>query len=380
MSKKIYLDYQATTPVDPKILEKMIPYFTENFGNPHSNNHQFGRSANNAVENARENVANLINAEPSEIVFTSGATESNNLAIKSIARYHLEKDCQIITCKTEHKCVLESCHELETDGFKVTYLDVDEDGLINLEELENLLKQKKALVSIMHANNEIGVLQPIKEIGELCKKYNSIFHSDVAQSIGTQKINVGDLNIDALSISAHKIYGPKGIGALFITNSIKNTLRPLMSGGGQEMGLRSGTQSPALCVGLGEACKIIQENMDDFVLHYKKLKSCLLTELINGKFEFNINGSVEKRIPNNLNIAIAGKVSEQLFNFMPHIALSSGSACTSGTIERSHVLSAMKLQDHRIDGSFRISFGRSTTKEELKELISIIEKNYHNQL
>jgi cysteine desulfurase len=246
MSKKIYLDYQATTPVDPKILEKMIPYFTENFGNPHSNNHQFGRSANNAVENAREDIANLINAEPSEIVFTSGATESNNLAIKSIARYHLGKDCQIITCKTEHKCVLESCHELETDGFKVTYLDVDEDGLINLEELENLLKQKKALVSIMHANNEIGVLQPIKEIGELCKKYNSIFHSDVAQSIGTQTIDVSDLNIDALSISAHKIYGPKGIGALFISNSIKNTLRPLMSGGGQEMGLRSGTQSPAL--------------------------------------------------------------------------------------------------------------------------------------
>jgi cysteine desulfurase len=378
MSKKIYLDYQATTPVDPKILEKMIPYFTENFGNPHSNNHQFGRSANSAVEDARENVANLINAEPSEIIFTSGATESNNLAIKSIARYHLGKDCQIITCKTEHKCVLESCHELETDGFKVTYLDVGEDGLINLEELENLLKQKKALVSIMHANNEIGVLQPIKEIGELCKKYNSIFHSDVAQSIGTQTIDASDMNIDVLSISAHKIYGPKGIGALFISNSIKNTLRPLMSGGGQEMGLRSGTQSPALCVGLGEACKMIQENIDDFVLHYKKLKSCLLTELVNGKFEFNINGSVEKRIPNNLNIAIAGKVSEQLFNFMPHIALSSGSACTSGTIERSHVLSSMKLQDHRIDGSFRISFGRSTTKEELKELVSIIEKNYHN--
>ncbi|MDA9898805.1 cysteine desulfurase [Candidatus Pelagibacter sp.] len=378
MSKKIYLDYQATTPVDPKILEKMIPYFTENFGNPHSNNHQFGRSANSAVENAREDIASLINAEPSEIVFTSGATESNNLAIKSIAQYHLEKDCQIITCKTEHKCVLESCHELETDGFKVTYLDVDDDGLINLEELENLLKQKKALVSIMHANNEIGVLQPIKEIGELCKKYNSIFHSDVAQSIGTQTIDVSDMSIDALSISAHKIYGPKGIGALFISNSIKNTLRPLMSGGGQEMGLRSGTQSPALCVGLGEACKMIQENIDDFVLHYKRLKSCLLTELVNGKFEFNINGSVEKRIPNNLNIAIAGKVSEQLFNFMPHIALSSGSACTSGTIERSHVLSSMKLQDHRIDGSFRISFGRSTTKEEIKELISIIEKNYHN--
>jgi len=369
MSKKIYLDYQATTPVDPKILEKMIPYFTENFGNPHSNNHQFGRSANNAVENAREDIANLINAEPSEIIFTSGATESNNLAIKSIARYHLEKDCQIITCKTEHKCVLESCHELETDGFKVTYLDVDEHGLINLEELENLLKQKKALVSIMHANNEIGVLQPIKEIGELCKKYDSIFHSDVAQSIGTQTIDVGDLNIDALSISAHKIYGPKGIGALFITNSIKNTLRPLMSGGGQEMGLRSGTQSPALCVGLGEACKDLTDNREKYTKHFEEIKSILVSELNKSKLDYVINGNIEQGIPNNLNIAIKGKVAEQLFNFMPHIALSSGSACTSGTIERSHVLSAMKLDDDRIDGSFRVSIGRNTTKEEIKELV-----------
>src|SRR6056300_480443 len=374
MSKKIYLDYQATTPVDPKILEKMIPYFTENFGNPHSNNHQFGRSANNAIENAREDIANLINAEPSEIIFTSGATESNNLAIKSIARYHLEKDCQIITCKTEHKCVLESCHELETDGFKVTYLDVNEDGLINLEELENLLKQKKALVSIMHANNEIGVLQPIKEIGELCKKYDSIFHSDVAQSIGTQKIDVIDMNIDACSISAHKIYGPKGIGALYISNNIKNTLRPLMSGGGQEMGLRSGTLSPALCVGIGEACKDISQNREKYVQHFKELKSALLSGLITSKLEFNINGSVEKRIPNNLNIAIRGKIAEQLFNFIPHIALSSGSACTSGTIERSHVLSAMKLGDSRIDGSFRISVGRNTTKDEIKKLISTLSE------
>jgi len=374
MSKKIYLDYQATTPVDPKILEKMIPYFTENFGNPHSINHQFGRSANSAIESARENVANLINAEPSEVIFTSGATESNNLAIKSIARYHLEKDCQIITCKTEHKCVLESCHELDQEGVKLTYLDVDVDGIINLEELENLLKQKKSLVSIMHANNETGVLQPIKEIGELCKKYNSIFHSDVAQSIGTQKIDVSEMNIDALSISAHKIYGPKGIGALFVSNTIKNTLRPLMSGGGQEMGLRSGTQSPALCVGLGEACKDINENREKYFQHFKDLKSTLLSELITSKLEFDINGSVEKRIPNNLNIAIKGKVAEQLFNFMPHIALSSGSACTSGTIERSHVLSSMKLDDSRIDGSFRISAGRNTTKEEIKELI----KNLNN--
>ena len=369
MSNKIYLDYQATTPVDEKILKKMIPYFSEYFGNPHSNNHEFGRSANNAVDEARANVANLINAETNEIIFTSGATESNNLAIKSIAKNYFEKDCQIITVKTEHKCVLESCHELEKEGFKVTYLDVNEDGIIKLSNLENLLKEKQALVSIMHANNEIGVLQPIKEIGELCKKYNSIFHSDIAQSIGTQKIDIVEMNIDACSISAHKIYGPKGIGALYISNHIKNTLRPLMSGGGQEMNLRSGTLSPALCVGIGEACKDISQNREKYTKHFEEIKSTLVSELNNSNLDYVINGNINQRIPNNLNISIKGKVADQLFNFMPHIALSSGSACTSGTIERSHVLSSMKLDDARIDGSFRISAGRNTTKKEIKELI-----------
>ena len=374
MSKKIYLDYQATTPVDPEILEKMLPFFSLNFANPHSNNHQDGRSANEVIEEARENVANLINAHSSEIIFTSGATESNNLAIKSIAKNYFENKCQIISCKTEHKCVLESCHELEKEGFKVTYLDVDQEGLINIDELENILKKEKSLVSIMMANNETGVVQDIKKIGELCKKYNSIFHSDIAQSIGTQKIDINEMNINACSISAHKIYGPKGVGALYVSNNIKNTLRPLMSGGGQEMGLRSGTQSPALCVGLGETCKDLLENREKYLKHFKEIKSVLLSELIKSKLEFDINGSVEKRIPNNLNIAIKGKVAEQLFNFMPHIALSSGSACTSGTIERSHVLSAMKLDDARIDGSFRISAGRNTTKEEIKELIKNLIK------
>ena len=374
MSNKIYLDYQATTPVDEKILKKMIPYFSEYFGNPHSNNHEFGRSANNAVDEARANVANLINAETNEIIFTSGATESNNFAIKSIAKDYFEKECQIITAKTEHKCVLESCHELEKEGFQVTYLDVDEDGIIKLSELENLLKEKKALVSIMHANNEIGVLQPIKEIGELCKKYNSIFHSDIAQSIGTQKIDIVEMNIDACSISAHKIYGPKGIGSLYISNNIKNTLRPLMSGGGQEMNLRSGTLSPALCVGLGEACKDISQNREKYTKHFEEIKSALLSDLDSSKLDYVINGNIKQRIPNNLNISIKGKVAEQMFNFMPHIALSSGSACTSGTIERSHVLSAMKLDDSRIDGSFRISAGRNTTKEEIKELIKNLIK------
>ena len=374
MSNKIYLDYQATTPVDEKILKKMIPYFSENFGNPHSNNHEFGRSANSAVDEARANVANLINAETNEIVFTSGATESNNLAIKSIAKNYFEKDCQIITVKTEHKCVLESCHELEKEGFTVTYLDVNEDGIIKLSDLENLLKEKPALVSIMHANNEIGVLQPIKEIGELCKKYNSIFHSDIAQSIGTQKIDVVEMNIDACSISAHKIYGPKGIGALYVSNHIKNTLRPLMSGGGQEMNLRSGTLSPALCVGIGEACKDLIENREKYTKHFEEIKSALLSDLDSSNLDYVVNGNLEQRIPNNLNISIKGKVAEQLFNFMPHIALSSGSACTSGTIERSHVLTALKCDDIRIDGSFRISAGRNTTKDETKELIKNLNK------
>ena len=264
MTKKIYLDYQATTPVDPQILKKMIPYFSENFGNPHSNNHEFGRKVNEDIENARLDIAKLINAKKEEIIFTSGATESNNLAIKSIAKNYFQGDFQIITCQTEHKCVLESCYEIEKENVKSTYLSVSEDGLINLEELENLLKKKQSLVSIMSANNEIGVLQPIKEIGNLCKKYNSIFHSDVAQSIGTQMIDIQDLNIDALSLSAHKIYGPKGVGALFISNKIKNILRPLISGGGQEMGLRSGTLSPALCVGLGEACNDLSINIQKY--------------------------------------------------------------------------------------------------------------------
>ena len=374
MSKKIYLDYQATTPVDPNILKKMMPFFNENFGNPHSNNHEVGRYAANAVEEARENIANLINAQKSEIIFTSGATESNNFAIKSIANNYFEKECQIITVETEHKCVLESCHSLNQEGFKVYYLEVNEEGLINLEKLEKLLKEKKSLVSIMSANNEIGVKQEIKKIGELCKKYNSVFHSDVAQSLGTEKIDVEEMNIDALSISAHKIYGPKGIGAVFISNNIKNSLRPLISGGGQELGLRSGTLSPALCVGLGEACKDLIINREKYLKHFKELKSKLSSELVLSKLDFKINGSVDKRIPNNLNISIKGKIAEQLFNHIPHIALSSGSACTSGTIERSHVLSAMNLDEDRIDGAFRISTGRETTKDQIKSLVLSIQK------
>ena len=374
MTKKIYLDYQATTPVDPTVLEKMLPFFSENFGNPHSNNHQYGKFANDAVEDARKAVAELINAEKEEIIFTSGATESNNFAIKSIAKNYFDKDFQIITAKIEHKCVLESCHSLEQEKFEVHYLGVNDDGLINLNKLEALLKNKPALVSIMHVNNEIGVIQPLEEIGKLCEKYNSVFHSDVAQSLGCLEVDVKKFNLKALSISAHKIYGPKGVGALYISNDIKNTLKPLVSGGGQEMGLRSGTLSPALCVGLGEACKDLKKNRSQYFEHYKKLKSYILSELIKSKIDFVINGSVEKRSPVNLNICVTGKIAEQLFTFFPHIALSTGAACTSGTIERSHVLSALKISDEQIDGSFRISFGRKSSKEDIKELLDYLKK------
>ena len=375
MTKKIYLDYQATTPVDPTVLEKMLPFFSENFGNPHSNNHQYGKFANDAVEDARKAVAELINAEKEEIIFTSGATESNNFAIKSIAKNYFDKDFQIITVKTEHKCILESCHSLEKEKYDVHYLEVNEDGLINLNELEALLKNKPALVSVMHVNNEIGVIQPLEEIGKLCEKYNSVFHSDVAQSLGCLEVDVKKFNLKALSISAHKIYGPKGIGALYISNDIKNTLKPLVSGGGQEMGLRSGTLSPALCVGLGESCKDLKKNRSKYFEHFKKLKSYILSELIRSNINFVINGSVEKRSPINLNICIPGKIAEQLFTFFPHIALSTGSACTSGAIKKSHVLSALKVSDEQIDGSFRISFGRQSSKEDIKELLENLKKN-----
>jgi len=374
MTKKIYLDYQATTPVDPTVLEKMLPFFSENFGNPHSNNHQYGKFANDAVEDARKAVAELINAEKEEIIFTSGATESNNFAIKSIAKNFFDKNFQIITVNTEHKCVLESCHSLEKEKFEVHYLEVDDDGLINLNELETLLKNKPALVSVMHVNNEIGVIQPLEEIGKLCKKYNAVFHSDAAQSLGCLEADVKKFNLKALSISAHKIYGPKGVGAVYLSNDIKNTLRPLIDGGGQEKMLRSGTLSPALCVGLGEACKDLKKNRNKYFEHYKKLKSYILSELIKSKIDFVINGSVEKRSPVNLNIYITGKIAEQLFTFFPHIALSTGAACTSGTIERSHVLSALKISDERIDGSFRISFGRQSSKEDINELLQNLKK------
>jgi cysteine desulfurase len=374
MSNKniIYLDYQATTPLRLEVLKVMMPYFKEKYGNPHSNNHQLGRDANFAVENAKKNIATLINCDPEEIILTSGATESNNFAIKSIAESYGKDRIQIITLNTEHKCVIESCNFLEKKGYKVHYIDVEKNGIVNISKLEKIIKNKISLVSIMHVNNEIGVIQPINKIGKLCKKYNSIFHTDASQTFSCLSINVKENNIDALSLSAHKIYGPKGIGALYINSKIKNTLRPLIDGGGQQTGLRSGTIPTPLAVGLGEAAFEIKQRKKKNFENYTKLNNYFINQLKKNKIKFLINGDLKKRSPINLNISFIDIEANQLINFLPEIAISTGSACTSGTIEKSHVLLGLKLTNNIIDSSIRISFGENTKKLDLFRTIKSI--------
>ena len=281
MNKKniIYLDYQATTPLRPEVLKAMMPYFKEKYGNPHSNNHSLGKDANLAVEKAKKNIASLINCEPEEIVLTSGATESNNFAIKSIAESYGKEKIQIITLNTEHKCVIESCNFLEKRGYLVHYLGVEKNGILNISQLEELIKNKMSLISIMHVNNEIGVIQPINEIGKLCKKYNAIFHTDAAQTFSCLDIDVKKNYIDTLSLSAHKIYGPKGIGALYLNSKIKNILRPLIDGGGQQSGLRSGTVPTPLAVGFGEASIQIKKRIGNNFKKYKELNTHFINQL-----------------------------------------------------------------------------------------------------
>lgn len=368
----IYLDYQATTPIRPEVLKAMMPYFKEKYGNPHSNNHSLGKDANLAVEKAKKNIAFLINCEPEEIILTSGATESNNLAIKSIAEAYGKDKIQIITLTTEHKCVIESCNFLEKKGYSVSYLEVEKNGILNISQLENLIKNKMSLVSIMHVNNEIGVIQPINEIGKLCKKYNAIFHTDAAQTFSCLDIDVKKNHIDALSLSAHKIYGPKGIGALYLNSKIKNILRPLIDGGGQQSGLRSGTIPTPLAVGFGEASIQIKKRIDNNFKKYKELNTYFINQLKKNKINFQINGDLNKRSPINLNISFLDIEADQLINFLPNLAMSTGSACTSGSIEKSHVLTALKLQNNIIDSSIRFSFGEITKKTDIKKVAKLI--------
>jgi len=375
VSNNIYLDYQATTPLDPRVLEKMIPYFNDRFGNPHSRNHSYGWEAEEATEIAREHVAKIINASPKEIVFTSGATESNNLAIKGIADFYGDKKNHIITCVTEHKCVLESCRFLnENENFEITYLPVRQDGLIDLDVLQKSIKQNTLLISIMGVHNEIGVIQPLKEIGDLCRKNNIFFHTDCAQAIGKIKIDVDEMNIDAMSISGHKIYGPKGVGALYVRRKPRVRIKAMMSGGGQERGMRSGTLSPALCVGLGEACRICYNEMDEENKRLVYLKNRFYDGITSKCKDVYLNGSSEFRIPGNLNISFAYVEGESLMMGIKDLAVSSGSACTSASLEPSYVLRALGVEEELAHTSLRIGIGRFTTEKEIDKSVNDIVK------
>ena len=368
----IYLDYQATTPVDKRVIDKMIPYFGEIYGNPHSRNHSFGWEAEQAVEVARENVASIIGANPKEIIFTSGATESNNLAIKGLADFYGDKKNHIITCVTEHKCVLESCRLLSERGFEVTYLQVNKDGLIDIKDLESKINDKTLLVSIMGVHNEIGVIQPLKEIGEICRKNSVFFHTDCAQAIGKIKVDVNEMNIDLLSISGHKIYAPKGVGALYVRRKPRVRITAMMSGGGQERGMRSGTLSPALCVGLGEACRICADEIDEESKRITKLKNIFIEGIQGECTDIFINGSEKNRVPGNINLSFAYVEGESLMMGIKNLAVSSGSACTSASLEPSYVLKALGVSEELAHTSLRIGIGRYTSEKDIRNAVKVI--------
>ncbi|MBN9412679.1 MAG: IscS subfamily cysteine desulfurase [Candidatus Paracaedimonas acanthamoebae] len=368
----IYLDYQATTPCDPRVVEKMLPYFTEYFGNPHSRNHQFGWDAEAAVEIARHQVAEILGANPKEIIFTSGATESNNLALKGVAYFNQAEKNHIITTVTEHKCVLDTCRHLEQQGFDVTYLPVKENGLLDLKKLEEAITEKTALVSIMAVNNEIGVIQPLQEIGAICRKKNVYFHTDAAQAVGKIPLNVKEMNIDLLSLSSHKLYGPKGVGVLYVGRKPRVRLTSQMNGGGQERGMRSGTLSPALCVGLGEACRIAQEEMGTENTHLTQLNRYFLEKIEHSLDQVYLNGDRLQRIPGNLNLSFAHVEGEGLMMAIKNLAVSSGSACTSESLEPSYVLRALGVDEGLAHTSLRIGFGRFTTLQEVDKASEII--------
>jgi len=371
--RPIYLDYQATTPLDPRVLEAMLPYLKENFGNPHSVHHVYGREAEEAVERARWQVADLINAERREVVFTSGATESNNTAIKGAARFHGALGRRhIVTVETEHKCVLESCKRLESEGFEVTRLPVRPNGLVDLDDLARAIRDDTILVSVMAVNNEIGVIQSLAEIGALCRERGVYFHTDAAQGAGKIDLDVRAMNIDLLSISGHKLYGPKGVGALYVRRRPRVRLEPLMDGGGQERALRSGTVPTPLVVGLGEACAIALAEMAEERARLAALRTRLHQGLAARIPDLAVNGDLEARIPGNLNITIPDLAAEALIEHMPGIAVSTASACSSASVEPSYVLSALGLSDEAAAASLRIGLGRFTTAAEIDYAVAEI--------
>jgi cysteine desulfurase len=366
----IYLDNQSTTRVDPRVFQVMLPYFAEHYGNPHSASHAYGRAAAEAIERARGEVAALIHADPREIVFTSGATEANNLAIKGAAHFarahphNGQVRDHIVVLQTEHKCVLESCRELEREDFTVTYLPVEPDGLVSLAALEGVLSERTLLVSVMAAHNEIGVIQPLAEIGALCRSRGVLFHTDAAQAFGKIPLDVEAMKIDLMSISGHKIYGPKGVGALYIRRRPRVRLLPLFDGGGQERGLRSGTLPTPLCVGLGQAAAIAGPEMAEEAERLRHLRDGLLKGLTLRVPGLRVNGDLERRLPGSLNLSFPQIPALTLIEAVPSIAISTGSACTSASVEPSYVLRALGLTDALANASIRIGLGRFTTAAE----------------
>jgi cysteine desulfurase len=378
----IYLDHHATTPVDEKVVEEMTPYFTENYGNPASEDHIFGAKAKQAVKQARERVSEAINCREEEIIFTSGATESDNLAIRGAADYAADHDkgSHIITAVTEHEAVLEVCEDLETDGFDVTYLPVDENGKVDPADIENAIRDETILISIMAANNEIGTIAPIKEIGEIAKENEVFFHTDAVQALGYLPIDVEKMGIDLMSISAHKIYGPKGVGALYVRRrNPKVKLNPLIHGGGHERGWRSGTLNVPAIVGFGKAVQMAGRNLEERTEHVDELTSYMWDRLNDELDDVVLNGHPEDRIPNNLNISFTGVENKALVkNLQPDIAVSAGSACTTGTVEASHVLQAITDDEEVWHHAIRFGLGKDNTREEIEyatdEVIKIVNR------
>ena len=369
----IYLDYSATTPVDPRVAEKMIPWLTEHFGNPASRSHAFGWEAEEAVENARAEVAKLVNADPKEIVWTSGATESDNLAIKGAAGFYKTKGKHLITMKTEHKAVLDTMRELERAGFEVTYLDPEADGLLDLEKFKAALRADTIVVSIMLVNNEIGVIQPVAEIGEICRAKGIIFHVDAAQATGKVAIDLEKLKVDLMSFSAHKTYGPKGVGALYVRRKPRVRLEAQMHGGGHEKGLRSGTLPTHQIVGMGEAFRLARLEMAVENERIRMLRDRLLAGLKDME-EIYVNGDLEHRVPHNLNVSFNYVEGESLIMGMKELAVSSGSACTSASLEPSYVLRALGRNDELAHSSIRFTLGRFTTEADIDFAVKLIRE------
>ena len=370
----IYLDYSATTPVDPRVAETMIPYLTEQFGNPASRSHAFGWEAEKAVEQAREEVAGLVNCDPREIVWTSGATESDNLAIKGAAQFYKGKGKHLITVRTEHKAVLDTMRELERQGFEVTYLDPEPNGLLDLEKFAAAIRPDTILASVMHVNNEIGVIQDIDTIGELCRGRGVLFHVDAAQSTGKAPINLARLKVDLMSFSAHKTYGPKGIGALYVRRKPRIRIEAQMHGGGHERGMRSGTLATHQIVGMGAAYRIAAEDMATENERIRYLRDKLWVG-ISTLDEVHLNGDMQRRVPHNLNASFNFVEGESLMMAIKDLAVSSGSACTSASLEPSYVLKALGRSDELAHSSIRFSIGRFTTEEEIDYAVQLLRKH-----